>query len=501
MTRRSMVFRSTSVLASIVALTGCSPTVPPVTSKPPSTIECKGSNDSTTSTQTLVWGADSLAETAATTAPNAATSTVISLRGQMYLTIEMTVDVKSNQRTAVTHFGKAFSGMREMILTTVDGELFSGTLDGKPLKPFAKQASPEAFADGSPLPAVGLDAANQSELTSFLKAIQGAPNACQPTSAQGGSANRPLYADATPGYHYNPTAQVGCLACIGGCIGGASACEASVIDICLPIAASAATYAPIAYGICLTLGTVTCFVASRVCRSACLSGRPGFCCPTDCQKDGVCCDAGDSCLNTAGGMCCHPDHPNACGGRSCCLATDQCIASTGACCAQGSTPCGGQCCQGSCNVATGECCPNGQSCISCGARGQSCCTGNRCVPGSTCSAGTCRACPAPPTSRALGGTPTTQFAGNNCIGVDFTHTFGGRCDDQFRRGQCTATVVSSNDSRAFCQASWESTSDPTNCICRVHFQAPSDCNGGIQCSVHVTETQIAPPLPQDCPQP
>jgi hypothetical protein len=107
------------------------------------------------------------------------------------------------------------------------------------------------------------------------------------------------------------------------------------------------------------------------------------------------------------------------------------------------------------------------------------------------------ACPPPRATRSLGAAPH-EFAGNNCFGTDFTRAYGGRCDAGFQREHCTATVVHTNDSRAFCRATWDNEADPNNCKCVVHFQAPSDCNGGIECNVQVTEIQRGSAPPQGC---
>jgi hypothetical protein len=95
------------------------------------------------------------------------------------------------------------------------------------------------------------------------------------------------------------------------------------------------------------------------------------------------------------------------------------------------------------------------------------------------------------------------FWGNNCVGgLDFVQVFGKeRCDDpNSHHEECTATVFSNNDDRAFCRARWRN-SDPHNCLCDVHVQVPTNCNGGIACNVTVTERQTPPPPPPGCPRP
>ncbi len=77
--------------------------------------------------------------------------TTITVLGTPFLTTEVTRDPKTQLQTSKATFGSAFSGIREMVLTSPDGQTFSGTIDGKQLQPFAKGVAPETlrFTDGS----------------------------------------------------------------------------------------------------------------------------------------------------------------------------------------------------------------------------------------------------------------------------------------------------------------------------------------------------------------
>jgi hypothetical protein len=101
------------------------------------------------------------------------------------------------------------------------------------------------------------------------------------------------------------------------------------------------------------------------------------------------------------------------------------------------------------------------------------------------------------------------FWGHNCLaGLDFVQVFGKeRCHDGAHHDECSATPFSSrpgvyanNDDRAFCRARWQNPSDPNNCLCEVHVQVPTNCNGGLACNVTVTERPTMTP-PPGCPAP
>ncbi len=382
MTQRSL--RSLLLLAGVLAL-GCPRPAPPIRDG----VQCKQSTDGGLGTATLNWGADSLVVINPTTA-GAPTSTVISIGGQPYLSLDVTVDRATNLRTATVHFGKAFSGMREMALTTVDGETFSGTLDGKALKPFVKTATPDAFADGSPMPAVSVDENAQKELKSFFKAMEDAPDACKKELTKAPA--RPVFGEAVSGHGYNRVAQIPCLECwMGICMVAITGCETGVILAC------AQTGNPIAAGICAGIGTIACLGAEEVCVDKVCglfppSNEPpgSACCPVSCGPNQGCCPEGETCLPHGRGLhtsmdavCCPHDHPQPCG-SVCCLQSDRCDQSTcfpqcggfycaagetctnNVCCAPGRAVCNGVCCalNATCHPVTGNCCPVvcGKSC-------------------------------------------------------------------------------------------------------------------------------------------
>jgi len=328
MTRGPKTFHSLLLLAGVFALGGfqCPRTAPPV----PPGVQCKQGNDGSNQTQTMSWGSDSLALTIPTKGDPP--SSVLTLRGETLYTITVATGGSTGRRTVTTRFGKAVSGARELVLSTADDETFAGTLDGKQLKPFPKKANPEAFADGSPLPALSIDKDTENELKAFAKAVHDAPDACKSQSA---ALNRPLFADAVPGHTYDRYLQGTCAACWQACIAHGFACMSLTISTCSTIPGDP-------YGItnalCAAFGTKVCIVTAYSCDAACgvfpfneLPNSP--CCPKSCGDFRGCCPSGEIC---GGGtsddrfeQCCPADHPRPCG-SVCCGASDLC-SSSGTC--------------------------------------------------------------------------------------------------------------------------------------------------------------------------
>ncbi len=478
------------VVAGVLALAGfqCPPPAPPPASGP----QCKASSDGNNTVYTVASGTDTLVTTAPPKTGTPA-STVITVRGQTYLTIQVTVDKKTQQRTATVQFGPAFSGMREMVVTSTDGETFTGTLDGKQLKPFTRSSPPETFFDGSPLPAVTVDQAAADEFKAFSNKAKDAADSCKPTAALPG----PLIADAINGHTYQRGSEASCVACGSACTGTAAGCEVAFLAGC------SATGNYISATVCIVLGTIACVVTDVLCTAACESAIPGPCCPVACGV--ACCGTSDVCLNGMQGLCCPSDHPQPSGGRACCLATDVRNDAFGTCCPQNTTPCGTSCCAAGtvCDANTGQCCPLGQSCTPCGTLGQACCPGHVCTAGTGCSLGnnTCVDCSS--NTRSVTIVNYTQHVGSNCFGNDGWWTCQGgsctpginapaTCNGGFRQGTCTARPRVNNGSA--CTASWQ---DATNCSCVVRIQTPSDCSKFVDCDVVATETQI----PYGCPLP
>ena len=507
MNRRWTAFRSLLLLAGIVTLGGfqCPRTAPPVASD----VQCKTISDGSLGTQTISFGADSLAYTMPTTPTlDAPSSAVLSVRGRPYLSFAVALEGTTGRKTVTAHFGAAISGIREMVANTTDGETFTGTLDGKPLKPFSRKLLPQTFADGSPLPKVTVDEADQKELTTFLNAVQAAPNVCKAKSA---ALVGPLYADARSGVPYDRFSE--------GLTGRCGACWLTAILIatwCMQGTISQCSY----FGwpgalICDLIGSVACIITSRAyLLSQCFDPMPGPCCPKFCG--GNCCGADEACLGpgmSALGLCCPSDHPQACPrlplgvpnstsvGTTCCLATDSCDDATATCCPQNTEHCGSQCCA-HCNWSSGQCCQTGdRGCEVCGQPGQPCCQGETCkTAGAGCLLNTCVACPSAPIEHTListvehlspnlfgnqawfvcqNGACASGCAHGTCLGQT-----GIACSAGAGQGRCEANSLFANGS--VCTAVWQNKQD---CSCVVRVDSPADITKSADCAITVTETQ------------
>jgi hypothetical protein len=506
--KSSRVAAGLLAIVSGILVTACPPSPRPDckstnTCPPTQAPQCATVQVGSNTTRTVAWGPDLLEHSETVTLKSAEgtpTSTSISLHGEPYLRIESALDPKSKALTTTTHFGSAFSGIREMILTTVDGQTIAGTIDGRQLQPFAKGTPPEQlkFTDGSSLPPISIDTHATDELAAFLKAAQSGSSSCDsslvttatPAASGLGIGPRPMAAIAPHNYSGGAT-EASCIACNGACSGAATGCEFGVILGCAP---AAGVYG-IGYAVCVGLGSIACTITGVSCHVVCGAAKPGPCCPVACGV--ACCGTNDTCMNPSSGLCCPADHPQQCGASVCCLATDQCVAGTATCCALGTVPCGSQCCPSgsSCNADTGQCCAPGAPCNSCGKVGSPCCSGSACEAGSGCGPNnTCVTCPAKATVKTL--VNTVQHMGSNCFGNDAKFTFqgpqGASCDANFGHGTCTATPSVNNGSA--CTASWQVEGDPHNCVCTVRIQTPSDCSKWIDCTVVATESS-----PIGCP--
>jgi hypothetical protein len=137
---------------------------------------------------------------------------------------------------------------------------------------------------------------------------------------------------------------------------------------------------------------------------------------------------------------------------------------------------------------------------SCGGIDQPCCTaGTACVSGAGCLNGRCTTCPPYTAPKVLTLLERDDFDGNNCMGVNNIHTYGGPCASGTQRQQCLVTLKTTNSTGTSCRfESWAS-SDPRDCTCRVRFISDKDCFHGITCTIKITETVDQPPRPTGCP--
>lgn len=134
----------------------------------------------------------------------------------------------------------------------------------------------------------------------------------------------------------------------------------------------------------------------------------------------------------------------------------------------------------------------------CGGIDQPCCAaGTACVLGSGCLSGVCTRCPTytPPPVQTVTLLEQEDFDGNNCMGVNNLHTYGGPCAAGTHRQQCLVTLKTTNSTGTSCTfESWGST-DTRDCTCRVRFISDRDCFHGIRCTIKITETVDQPPPP------
>ncbi len=302
-----------------------------------------------------------------------------------------------------------FHGMKEISLTSADRVTLQGTIDGRAIAPQPINAKPESmkFSDGSPIPAVTIDADLKQALPLLVQSAQQSLD-CAPVSAAtppppgGGGGGDP------PGHHSDTIASAGCIGCLEAC----HVAEGG----CITAGAVAALACFAAYGACLAASILSCaggaFVCAQdICHVPYLGGGGGGpCCSVLCDPNS-CCNPGETCVTAAQGpvLCCSPGltacPPGNCCGQgetcmgngSCCLAgqvtcnnNSVCcdvgqVCKDGVCCTSGHNVCNGVCCPHNndiCNPNTQTCCPSGSVC------GNNCCSGfdEVCVNSST---GTC----------------------------------------------------------------------------------------------------------------
>jgi hypothetical protein len=303
-------------------------------------------------------------------------------------------------------YGKGFSGVKQITLTSSDQATVQGTIDGRSLAPFPIHASFKSvkFADGSALPAMDAGDETRRALPILMEAMGGQ---CTQTTGLTASAARTPSGDrnggSDPPAHPPNFDQAPCILCTLGCVAYNIACIGQALYT--------ATLCGPGYPFCLAgelagceLSTVACYGNTsetipgiNVTVGAChLNGTPGAspgppCCPVGCGSgsSSFCCGPGESCAGPGPGpfpaLCC-PSGLTGCG-TNCCVAGQSCLPNS-VCCPNASV-CGSICCSASQTCLTitpppfpiTECCPSAQVC------GKSCCG-----PTDTCLNGAC--CPA-----------------------------------------------------------------------------------------------------------
>lgn len=387
--------------------------------------------------------------------------TRVELGGQLLYSVHATRE----QDHVLVHeeIGAAFGGQHQIDLSGTDRAV-SGNFDGRALVAFdPHNHGTFAFADGGSAPTFPELPASTADALSRLRAeAQKASDTCLVVSEDGTNAQF-----GSPGVIESPQTSIGCRGCHGICAATLVGCEIGALLGCSPLLAIP-IFGPGLYVLCVGTATILCLLTAAACGALCNAGGEA-CCSVPCKQgpggfnaSGLCCKAGDTCLDPKFGTCCVAG-TTACLNKQCCdNATEVCAPSTGGCCGAANTVCGTSCCgvkdacaplgQGGgdannpcCPVANpicnNECCQVGETCSSAGQEGGSatnfCCAKNHvvcndvcCKTGEDCIAGGpgqlphCGLCKADPTTPGSGecpdGPPHTccnaaaGFPGTNC---------------------------------------------------------------------------------------
>jgi hypothetical protein len=357
----------------------------PATRSPPTpecTVHFRGTQQIVRFRTGIVFGKKRLDYTHVTATPlgvrgDASARTTLTLGDRMLADVEArSFEAPAGATTQVLlRFGNAFSGVREMLLTSTDGKVLRGDVDRRAIDPFRIGADPSGlgFQDGKPAPSLRVDPELQQAMRTLLAAATRDLAHCRKltggTSPAAPSSDAPDPPDT--GRSDSTSASSDCLSCTGACVaagtGAAAACCVASFGI----------------------GCALCVAGAAVGELACIKyachgvGQP--CCPVSCGEV-ACCSRNDTCLDPSRGVCCGPD-TNACNRRECCGTSDRCLPD-GRCCAAGLAVCreGRECCQPGEDCSTeGICCAQarpGVVPVSC--RGQCCAADDVCRDGVTC---------------------------------------------------------------------------------------------------------------------
>ena len=363
-------------------------------------------------------------------------------------------------------------GFQNLRLTSQDGRTLQGTINGRAIAPTNIEGGSKLngiqFADGQPGPSITENANLRNAIRqAFLKASQDAKQ-CFPSEpiAEGHRRNE---ITGEPGAVYESPANAGfskaCLGCFNNCYSqyndcakqGAEDCAGPWWFLCLP--AYMAT---------------TCGPNQDSCENKCSYGP--ICCPVKCDNappsngPGLCCAAGNKCVDATNGYCCPDGYNTACTSGFCvCCPGNQAVCN-GLCCAPGQA-CSkqGTCCP-SASICHGECCTAGTKCLPGG-----CCLARN-VCGNTCCDGVCKngkCTPAPsPGSICLTGVmingkccPSDLACGNVCCPK------GQACVDP-KNGTCKKLQCSAGE--AVCMSPMPNGSSTAICC---SGKNPTCCNG------------------------
>jgi hypothetical protein len=300
--------------------------------------------------------------------------------------------------TSHTTAGPAF-GVDSLELDS-DGKTLTGTINGRAIVPFdlSSGGGPAGikFADGKPAPQGSVDPAVRDAVAqAFQKAKQDAslcvpPREYHPDYIKGeGKAVYEFPADAG----FSPA----CQTCFNDCYTNYNNCSYAAAFGC----------AGPWYPVCIAIALNACGGAQSGCEDSCAYGS--VCCPLQCDNappsngPGLCCEAGQICVDPTNGYCCPEGYSRACAGgvqsdcvccpdtqatcNGTCCDTGQSCSQEGICCHQyefNTRPvsCKGVCCGAGQICAGGFCCDKKSAC-----KDQCCdgtCKDGKCCVGSWC---------------------------------------------------------------------------------------------------------------------
>jgi hypothetical protein len=230
----------------------------------------------------------------------------------------------------------------------------------------------------------------------------------------------PIVPMSEPGHQSNTEFSSDCQNCMSNCTAILGSCVANGLGSCagcaplaaIPFVGGALTAACVA--VCVGVNITACIAAGNACMSGCHNiGSP--CCWVDCGV-GSCCNRGESCLDSAQGLCCSagtqpcPGPQKSCFdpttetclssglgcpigqgcGSVCCDSFSQCVdPNSGTCCNRFTqVPCGNQCCEFGQDCTDTGCCPHEQACGGiCCPSGLICNASGQCVVPPVCQVG------------------------------------------------------------------------------------------------------------------
>ncbi len=277
------------------------------------------------------------------------------------LVMKTVTSTAENGIESTIEYGPAVTDEESFSEFVFEDGMLTGTVAGRAIVPTSEaDLDPEniEFEDGQPEQEMDVDPDLEAAVTDIFAAAVLAAEGCQVEipAEDGGDQIAQQFTrqpQQDPGHDSSPETSGGCIACWGACsataigcgVGASAGCAAAFI--CWPCV--------VACEIAVIAGCTATYVG---CLGLCeITGAP--CCPVACG-DVACCDGGETCLNSAIGICCSSGK-QACVGKACCSATEFCIQTgpnAGTCC-PAIDVCGNTCCDAGDLCVQGEnfCCP------------------------------------------------------------------------------------------------------------------------------------------------